>query len=150
MFKKLILMIAIFAVCSYGQNRVESQPRSYDWIKIASGVVGSSSDTTDAFTINQRWGALTLWIQPTAVATPGNVEVKIQLYNRRTQTWGWFYSATDTLVATVPESRLSTTIGVYVLPSAETTVLWGWADQARFIIEPASASVTYDAYVGGN
>lgn len=152
MFKKLFILSLFLCSLTFAQNKVISQPRAYDWTKIFSNVTTTGSDTSEAFWLTNVNGAQTLWIEPSTVSSPGVVKVKFQLYNTTTKTWAWYYSATDTLVATIPESRLSTTMGVYVLPAISNTSLsqiWGWGSQGRFIIEPADTILIYDGYVGG-
>jgi len=101
-----------------------------------------SAETTtgevEGFTLR---GTATLWFECTAISTPGDVSIVVELYNKATKTWGQYVDGSA--VATLVSSDV-TVKSFFVTLSGET---WGVGDKARFKITPASGSFTTEVYI---
>jgi len=117
-----------------------------NWEMVFENVTCTTSNTSSAFTISGLKGAETFWISISdTTGVPGDVTVKLQMYNQEAGAWGDYYGGNSLI--TIGSAKIVPGAELYI-PLAEFDK-WAWADKCRLIIEISAGGMTFNGYIGG-
>lgn len=156
-----LFLVLLMLVPLFSQVKVEQNPRHWNWIEILgtdggymTGPNSDGRDTTDAVDISRYRGASTLWfeVDTTGLGSVGYdscMTIYQQLYNKETETWGYYYNDSVGKIDTVARSIVNVGTGAFYVPLGGVSE-WAWSSQARWIIAiGVGDSLKYRVFYGG-
>lgn len=146
-FIHVALVILAFLAMGVVYRSTFTSPKPFGWKPIIHDAGGrktiTTRDTSEAFTIEQTRGLITLWMDgSTAGLSPASdscLTVYLLLKNKETSNWGKYHKGTDpTRLDSVARGLINQSNGAVansdVYFKLASRAEWSWADSAKIVV----------------